>query len=420
MQHTHEQLEVESGFQRVLGSGALTRRPDLRTRLMFWLVLPSLILLPVIAVWLHQLRGVLEMSDRIVLHDVKVSTAAQVLARDILMARSEIKSFLLDGDIAHFETSRRIAANLPGLVDELGGLLGEEHADVRHLASMAREYGARTDSLLSMAVRLRAQDLVGTRDFRRVDQITADALEISDRVETRAATDLEGSRKRIASFAVRARRDVMTVLILTVIVEALIVVLLPRLLMRPLKQLIRVLRLAEQGRLDVRSDLSGDEVGQLGQAVNHVLDAFQDNDALKSSKIVELANRFRIVAEAAACGVLVLDPDLKPLYANAWLCRRAGCNEPDFTTLSLESLFDPADAAHQLTTLLLRPEGDFVESGLRTPAGLVPVRLTCRAALDREGDLANLVVFVQEAAVSEGSGSSPGVSRDAAEGAPPS
>jgi len=363
---------------------------------MFWLFLPALVLLPITAVWLHQLRGVLELSDRVVLHDVKVSTAAETLARDILMARSEIKSFLLDGDIAHFETSRQIAAKLPGLVSELSTLLGKGHPEVTRLGPMAKEYAAHTDSLLAMAVRLRAQDLVGTSHFQRVDEITTDALEISDEVLANAAEELEGNRQRIATFAVRARRDIMTVLIVTVLVEILIVLLLPRLLLRPLKQLIRVLQLAEQGRLDVRTDMARDEIGQLGMAVNQVLDAFQNNDALKTSKIVELANRFRIVADAAKCGVLVLDPDLKALYANDWLCERAGCHEKDFSKMSLESLFEPAEAAHQLTTLLLRPEGDYVETGLRTPKGLVPVRLTCRAALDRGGDLANLVVFVQD------------------------
>jgi len=383
---------VERALARVEGGGA-----SVRPRVVLGILLPFIAFLPAVAVSLQVLQGVLERTDRIVQHDVQVARVTEQMAKDMLVARAALKSFLLDGAVAHFEASRGIAADFPRRVHELGGLLGAERAEVRQLGALAREYAWRTDSLLVLTVRMRARDLAGSPHLLRLDEITSAAAATAERLLAANAAALETNRQLVETFAVRARRDLLTVLILTLVAEAVMVFTLPQLLLQPLKQLTRTLQQAAQGRLEARAPVGRGEIGQLGAGINQVVEAFQESDALTRNKIVELANRFRLVAEAADCGILVLDADLKPIHANTWLLDRRGWNAPEFSAANLEALFEPEDVGHELTTLMVRSPEDRVPSVLRTPQGGLPVTLACGAVLDRSGDLANLVVFVREA-----------------------
>ncbi len=371
------------------------RGMSVRLRFVLAILLPFIAFVPLVWVSLHVLEGVLERTDRIVQHDVQVASIAEGLAKDMLRARSEIRSFLLDGAFAHFESSREIAHEFPRRVDALGTLLGPDRSEVRQLAALSSEYAWRTDSLLALTVRTRAVDLARSPHLLRVDEISEAAAATAELVLTSNAAQLETNRTLVEAFAVRARRDLITVLILTLVVEAVLVFTLPRMLLQPLRQLTRTLQQAAQGRLEARAEIQGGEIGQLGRGINQVVAAFQKSDALTRNKIVELANRFRVVAEDMDSGVLVLDADLKPIYANSWILQQRGWDQTEFAGSSLETLFAPEDVGHELTTLMVLPPEDTIHSLLRTPQGTLPVELRCRAALDRSGDLANLVVFVR-------------------------
>ena len=391
--------------ERWMARGEAGRGVSMRLRFVLAILLPFIAFVPLVWVSLHVLQGVLERTDHIVRHGVQVASVAEGLAKDMLRARSEVRSFLLDGAFAHFESSREIAHEFPRRVEALGTLLGSDRAEVRQLAALSSEYAWRTDSLLALTVRTRAADLASSPHLLRVDEISEAASGTAEQLLAANAQELETNRALVEAFAVRARRDLITVLILTLVVEAVLVFVLPHMFLQPLKQLTRTLQQAAQGRLDARAEIEGGEIGQLGRGINQVMTAFQKSDALTRNKIVELANRFRVVAEEIDGGVLVLDADLKPIYANSWILEQRGWDQTEFAGSSLETLFAPEDVGHELTTLMvLRPE-DTVSSSMRTPQGTLPVELRCRAALDRSGDLANLVVFVHAAASEPSHGS---------------
>jgi len=375
---------------------------SLRARIGASLLLAFLALGPPVGFALYYLDQVLQLTDRVVTHDVHISTRVEDLAKHILQAQAEIRALLVDYDAAHLQRFQELTGALPNQIAELRPLLGAKNDAFTQLAALTEEYGWRSDSLAVLAIRQDARQLVTTRHWARLDAVTDDILDVTDRLVASTGTELEQGRSRIEGFTMRARRNILTLLFATTLAELALILVIPRMIVLPLRRLVRLVRQAEQGRFDVRAEESGDEVGELGHSINRMLETFQQFDSLKLDKISELSSRFRAVAGLAEHGILVLDTDLRPVYANRWLIEHLGLRDENVKGLELQKVFADENIMHRLTGIVLDPVHDRFETRLRPPVGagesvVAPVEVICRSALDRKGDIANFVLVLRDA-----------------------
>lgn len=375
---------------------------SLRARIGASLLLALLALGPPVGFSLYYLDRVLQLTDRVVTHDVRVATRVEDLAKHVLQAQAEIRSLPINYDAVHLQRFQLLSDALPKQIAELEPLLGAKNEDFTRLAALIEEYGWRSDSLAVLAIRLDAQELTTTRHWARLDVVSGEILTVTDRLMVSTGTELEQGRSHIEAFTMRARRNILTLLFATVLAELALILVIPRMIVVPLRRLVRLVRQAEQGRFDVRAEESGDEVGELGNSINRMLETFQQFDNLKLDKISELASRFRAVAGLAEHGILVLDTDLRPIYANRWLTEHLGLPDENVKGLDLNRVFADDDIVHRLTGIVLDPVHDWFESRLRPRVGAAesmaaPVEVICRSSLDRKGDIANFVLVLRDA-----------------------
>lgn len=374
---------------------------SLRARIGASLLLAFLALGPPVGFALYYLDGVLELTDRVITHDVQVTTRAEDMAKQVLQAQREIGALLVDYDATHLQRFKQLAAGLQAHLAGLRPLLAPKDSAMVSLTALAEEYGWRSDSLAVLAIRLDARLLATTRHWARLDALSSDILRVTDRLVASSGTELQQGRSRIEAFTMQARRNILTLLLATTLAELALILVIPRMIVLPLRRLVRLVRQAEQGRFDVRAEESGDEVGELGHSINRMLETFQQFDSLKLDKISELSSRFRAVAELAEHGILVLDTDLRPVYANRWLVDHLGLPDENVKGLDLQKVFADEDIVHRLTGIVLDPVHDRFETRLRAAArpqaaAEAPVEVICRSALDRKGDIANFVLVLRE------------------------
>lgn len=369
---------------------------SMRARITGSLLLVFLALGPAVIFSLYYLDRVLSLTHRVTRHDVAIVTTADDLAKQVLQTRSELRSLVIDSDIMHLRRLQETTASFPPLLGRLSELFGPENNSVRQLDELLKEYSARVDTLATLAVQTHARSLVDSRHYQRVDDVTSMVLERIEGLATEGDEALASGRERIEIFTMRARRNLLTLILATALLELVLIVILPRMIVRPLRRLHRMVRQVEHGRFDLRVDVSTDEIGELGLSINRLLEQFEQIDSLKLDKISELASRFRAVSGLMEVGVLVLDTELKPVHANRCLLERLGTEESLIRGLDLQRLFDDESIVHLVTSTILDPVHDRFETRLRTTVGPLPVEVICRGAHDRKGDIANLVLLVQD------------------------
>ncbi len=133
-----------------------------------------------------------------------------------------------------------------------------------------------------------------------------------------AAALVEDARK----LALRAQRDVITLLILTLGGVAAMLWYLPRQMVRPLQRLQNLIQRASDGDLTVVAPLGGgDEVAEIARAVNALVEQFHREQTLRTSRLQTLRRTLEVVCGQIADPVCVLNGARDVDYANEALLR---------------------------------------------------------------------------------------------------
>lgn len=114
-----------------------------------------------------------------------------------------------------------------------------------------------------------------------------------------------------------ANRYLVTLVLLTLVYVAALILLLPGRLVGPLRHLRAVMDRAAAGHVDAEARTLGkDEVGQLGRALNALLRRTRSFDALKRDRIVQDRGHIRRLLEMVPSAFAILDPQHRIEHAN--------------------------------------------------------------------------------------------------------
>jgi PAS domain S-box-containing protein len=149
-------------------------------------------------------------------------------------------------------------------------------------------------------------------------RIQEPAIKISDLSRQKIQTSL----RQIEQYSLesrlrreRARRDVILIAMLSFLIGGGLVIALAQRLIRPLRQITKIIRQVEVGDAEVQAPVTEkSEIGQLAQAVNHFLKEFNTYDALKTLRIREQAHLLEMVCHLSGIGLLILDIDGQILF----------------------------------------------------------------------------------------------------------
>jgi len=235
------------------------------------------------------------------------------------------------------------------------------------------------------AARAAAAVRAGFRDLRRT-------------VHTEMSTQAGGIKGEVDS----ANRYLVTLVLLTLVYVAALILVLPGRLVGPLRHLRAVMDRASAGHVDAEARALGkDEVGQLARALNSLLRRVRTFDALKRDRIVQDRGHIRRLMELVPGPYAILDPQHRIEHANRAFRQLFGLPE-DFEDRSLLELVDGAAVetfAELLDDALTRRRAvDRLPLTLEGADGPRVFHLTLEPARNRSGRIATLRVHLDEQA----------------------
>lgn len=322
------------------------------------------LVLPVVLLSLFYIRQMNDAVGRIADRDIEIIHIGNDIALNLAQARRDDKNFLLYRDTiclvhshesldrvklladsglrldpeaaAEFETISQLTEDYRALLDSLpllpvppptGPVFVPGAAELRrsHIGLLqqaaAAEDPVRRDSLLGKAALLAERIMLSTSASRQLD----DALHLlqqritagSDTVVARALSRIGTHRRTARRFATWGQRNIVTILLLTIVVLVWLLVVLPRQAVLPIRRITNALRRAEEGDLDVKVKLaSNDELGRLAGQLNRSFARLREFDERKVERILQLERRFRLLINDISEGVIVVDRTPTILLAN--------------------------------------------------------------------------------------------------------
>ncbi|PKN55961.1 MAG: hypothetical protein CVU23_07790 [Betaproteobacteria bacterium HGW-Betaproteobacteria-17] len=198
-----------------------------------------------------------------------------------------------------------------------------------------------------------------------------------------------------------ANRYLVTLVLLTLVYVAALILLLPGRLVGPLRHLRAVMDRAAAGHVDAEARTLGeDEMGQLGRALNGLLRRTRSFDALKRDRIVQDRGHIRQLLEMVPSAFAILDPRHRIEHANRAFRELFRLPE-DFEDRSLLDLVEGADLepfAELLDDALSRRRAiDHLPLTLDGGDGPRVYLLTLDPARNRAGRVAALRIRLDEA-----------------------
>ena len=353
-------------------------RLSLRWKISLSILVAFIIIIPSVSLSLFYFTGLLNTITIITDRDVKLGRIATELSLDMLDIRRYERNYRMFGSSAERESVQRLIAHadsvlvvareiapesektvLEDLANDLDIYLNTFMMLVEHIAQNPPEtniqqkvrltrrlndfhaaYGAIIAELDSVTPAER--DSVLAKANQSLDIFSVDLLAMSDRPgqPSYIQENLERSRQAFLASAqelaehswahmrahridsqrieARAKRNIISVLIVTGIVCVFMIAYLPRYIVRPITKLNRIFRKAEEGDLKVLAPVqSHDEIGDLAHSFNRMIERLSLYDDLKTRKIAlqkRIFDRFMETLDVPAC---ILTKEFNALFYNA-------------------------------------------------------------------------------------------------------
>ncbi|RMG55574.1 MAG: HAMP domain-containing protein [Acidobacteria bacterium] len=156
---------------------------------------------------------------------------------------------------------------------------------------------------------------VRERQDPEMTQLVTNLRHISDRMirsaETVAARHwelLEESRRRAELLRARARRNVITGLMITLLAAAVLLITLPNRIVAPVQRLTGMAQRIRRGEVVAVGEIRlADEVGQLAEALDELVKHFHRLDRTKSAKIAERTRAVQILIDQLSTPAVIVD-----------------------------------------------------------------------------------------------------------------
>lgn len=148
---------------------------------------------------------------------------------------------------------------------------------------------------------------------------------------------IDEARARARTLVSRAQRNVVTVLLVTLVAVVLVLMTLPGQVMRPLRRILNVVRRASHGDYAAEVHLAGaDELGQTARELNRLLDRVEAEREAQQALLRAVRRDLDLLGRGVDEAICIVDSDLVLTYANAAFEKLVGADGD----LSAERLAD--------------------------------------------------------------------------------
>lgn len=365
------------------------QKMSIRAKISVSLLVVILLILPVVGMTLHYFGQMRKKVDTIARTDAKLIDLASRIDEGMLLAKRAESNFILLRDSLYVERNQRATKGILELCTEGKEIAADEQAAFQDIAEQTTRYQdafaalvgsyqgkgiqeqlsalrqgfttkftetmtryndmlaaarkesveARRDSLINEANRylqgFSIDDLIVGLQSKRdpemtlLSQILGETSEnvrsLANELEQRSWRQVEQHRQESEVLVARAQRNISVVLILTILVSAYLLFILPSRIVKPISAITNIIRRAEQGDYEATAkSASEDEVGQLALFLNRMLRQVRTHDSLKTEKIFTQQKKVEALADAMTEGVLILNHEREITLVNRTLEQRLG------------------------------------------------------------------------------------------------
>jgi len=279
--------------------------------------------------------------------------------------------------------------------------LADPASAATHIAWLDDRLAASPERVLFAALPLEVADhaMVGAWTAARRHRIAAAAAEVRadfSALRTAIHATMSHEADTIKARVDAANRYLVTLVLLTLVYVAALIVILPGRLVGPLRHLRAVMERAAAGHVDIEARALGkDEMGQLGRALNMLLRRVRTFDTLKRDRIVQDRGHIRRLLDLVPTPYAILDPHHRIEHANGPFRELFALPDDCEDRVLTDALGgDDLDAfANLLDDALTRRRAvDRLALTLRGPSGPRDYLLTLEPARNRAGRVAALRV----------------------------
>ncbi|MFH1008223.1 MAG: HAMP domain-containing protein [Candidatus Latescibacterota bacterium] len=400
------------------------QKMSIRAKISVSLLVVILLVLPVVGMTLHYFGQMRKKVDTIALTDAKLIDLGSRIDEGMLLAKRAESNFILLRDSLYVDRNQRATKNILGFCAEGKEIAIGEQASFQDISEQAKRYQdafavlvgnyrgtgvqdqisalrrgfsakftetitrynlmaaaarkesveARRDSLINEANGyLRSfsiDDLTVGLQSKQDPQMTAlsqilgetseNVRNLANELEQRNWRQLEQHRQESEMVVARAQRNISVVLIMTIMVSAYMLFVLPARLVKPISAITSIIRRAEQGDFEATAtSASDDEVGQLALFLNRMLRQVRIHDSLKTEKISTQQQKVEALADVMTEGVMILNQEREITLVNRALRQRLGWQNE-----ALDKPLGAVDTKGELSALVREAldKGDDVES----------------------------------------------------------
>jgi nitrogen fixation/metabolism regulation signal transduction histidine kinase len=148
---------------------------------------------------------------------------------------------------------------------------------------------------------------------------------LAQRLNENGQQKLQMHRLDTEKFSARAKRNIVTVILLTFMISIYLVFIFPSRIVKPITAIINLVRQAESGNYDVSiPSTSRDEVGELATFLNRMMRQVKEHDLLKTRKIAQQQRKVETIANTVREGVLILNHEREITVINKILQQTTG------------------------------------------------------------------------------------------------
>lgn len=157
-----------------------------------------------------------------------------------------------------------------------------------------------------------------------LDMTRQEFLEKTHRFEAMNWSNMLIHKEESLHIEARAKRNIISILLLTGIICFFMIVILPVYIIRPIARLSAMLRRSSEGNFEIPVIKSHDEIGELASSYTEVIERLRQYDDLKTKKIASQKRFIDRLLENLTVPVCILNKNLTASYYNAMFANLFG------------------------------------------------------------------------------------------------
>ena len=131
---------------------------------------------------------------------------------------------------------------------------------------------------------------------------------LANRLGEQGRNGLQRHRFEVDVFTARAKRNILTIIIITFMISIYLLFVFPARIVKPISTITKIIRRAETGDYDISIPfVTQDEIGELAIFFNRMIKQVKEYDLLKTEKIAQQQKKVEAIANSVKEGILILN-----------------------------------------------------------------------------------------------------------------